>query len=319
MPYALDAQLQQALAARRPGDDAPPPQHPARGDWEALREGESGLAALDAMKPEQPSVARADHYAVSHDGAKVPLRWYIPAGYDASGAGPAVVFLHGGGMVSGSVALFERLVAGYTADSGVPFLSVDYRRAPEHPHPTPAEDGYAGLSWLTEHAAELGVDPARIALMGESAGGGLAAAATLLARTRGLPVAKQILVYPMLDDRTTESDPALLPFATWNYDNNYTGWHALLGDTVGGPDVPGHAAPAREHDLSGLPPAYIEVGELDIFRDEDIAYARRLAATGTSVELHVHPGCPHAFDHLAPQIDVVQRARADRLRVLTSF
>jgi acetyl esterase/lipase len=319
MPYALDAQLLQALTARRTAADAPPPEHPARGDWKALRAGESGLAALDAMKPEQPTVARTNHHAVSHDGAEVMVRWYTPEGYDPSEAGPAVVFLHGGGMISGSVALFDRLVAGYTADSGVPFLSVDYRRAPEHPHPTPVEDGYAGLAWLSEHASELGVDPTRIALMGESAGGGIAAGVTLLARDRGLPLAKQILVYPMLDDRTTEPDPALVATATWNYDNNYTGWQALLGDAVGGPDVPAHAAPARAEDLSGLPPAYIEVGELDIFRDEDVVYARRLAATGTSVELHIHPGCPHAFDHLAPQIDVVRRARADRIRVLSSF
>ncbi|MFF3372261.1 alpha/beta hydrolase [Streptomyces sp. NPDC002680] len=318
MPYALDSQLQQILTASRPTADQEA-HRPARGDWKALREGESGLAALDAMKAEQPSVARADHHAVSHDGAEVLVRWYTPARYDASGAGPAVVFLHGGGMISGSVELFDRLAAGYTADSGVPLLSVDYRRAPEHPHPTPVEDAYAGLAWLAAHAGELGVDPARIALMGESAGGGLAAGAALLARDRGLPLTRQILVYPMLDDRTTEPDPALVPTATWNYDNNYTGWHALLGDAVGGPDVPGHAAPARADDLSGLPATYIEVGELDIFRDEDVAYARRLAATGTSVELHVHPGCPHAFDHLAPRIDVVQRSRADRLRVLRSL
>ncbi|MFJ3778948.1 alpha/beta hydrolase [Streptomyces sp. NPDC090075] len=319
MSYALDTQLRQALAAMRPAEGEPPPRRPVRGDWEALRAGESGLAALDAMKPAQPSVGRADHHVASHDGAEILLRWYTPAAHDPSAVGPAVVYLHGGGMVSGSVALFDRLVAGYAADSGVPFLSVDYRRAPEHPHPAPAEDGFAGLTWLAGHAAELGVDPARIALMGESAGGGLAAAATLLARTRGLPVARQILVYPMLDDRTTEPDPALLPFAMWSYDDNHTGWHALLGDAVGGPDVPGHAAPAREEDLSGLPPAYIEVGELDIFRDEDVAYARRLAATGTSVELHVHPGCPHAFDHLAPGSDVARRARADRLRVLAGL
>jgi acetyl esterase/lipase len=318
LPLAYDAQLLQALTDRRPAGDTQP-QHPARDDWKALREGESGLAALDAMKPEQASVTRTDHYAVSHDGAKVQVRWYSPERHDTSGAGPAVVYLHGGGMVSGTVALFDRLVAGYAADSGVPLLSVDYRRAPEYPHPKPVEDAYAGLAWLAAHAGELGVDPARIALMGESAGGGLAAGAALLARDRALPVAKQILVYPMLDDRTTEPDPALLAFAIWNHDNNHTGWHALLGDAVGGPDVPGHAAPARASDLSGLPPAYVEVGELDIFRDEDITYARRLAATGTSVELHVHPGCPHAFDHLAPQIDVVQRARADRLRALTSF
>ncbi|WP_328356177.1 alpha/beta hydrolase [Streptomyces sp. NBC_00445] len=318
MPYALDAQLLQALADMGAAGDAQP-QHPARGNWKAIREGDSGLAAVDATKPEHPSVTRTDHYGGSHDGAKVCMRWYTPSRHDASGSGPAVVFLHGGGMVSGSVDLFDRSVAGYAADSGVPVLSVGYRLAPEHPHPTPVEDAYAGLVWLTEHAAQLGVDSARIALMGESAGGGLAAGAALLARDRGLPVAKQILIHPMLDDRTTEPDPALVPFVTWNYDNNYTGWHALLGDAVGGPDVPGHAAPARASDLSGVPPAYIEVGELDIFRDEDVAYARRLAATGTSVELHVHPGCTHAFDHVAPQADVAQRARADRLRALTSF
>ncbi|MFI1335273.1 alpha/beta hydrolase [Streptomyces sp. NPDC020845] len=318
MPHQLDPQLRQALADRRPADDDQA-HSSARGDWKALREGESALAVFDAMRPEQPSVTRTDHHAVSHDGAEVLVRWYVPEHHDTAGAGPAAVFLHGGGMVSGSVALFDRLVAGYTAASGVPMLSVDYRRAPEHPHPTPVEDAYAGLAWLASHAGELGVDPARIALMGESAGGGLAAGAALLARERELPVAKQILVYPMLDDRTTEPDPALLPFALWTYDNNHTGWHALLGDTIGGPDVPAHAAPARADDLSGLPPAYVEVGELDIFRDEDIVYARRLAATGTSVELHVHPGCPHAFDQLAPQIDVVQRARADRLRALSSL
>ena len=187
----------------------------------------------------------------------------------------------------------------------------------EHPHPAPAEDAYAGLAWLAAHAAELGVDPGRIALMGDSGGGGLAAAAALLARDRGLPVAKQILIYPMLDDRTTVPDPALAPWAGWSYDDNYTGWHALVGALVGGPDVPAYAAPAQAAGLSGLPAAYIEVGELDIFRDEAIEYARRLALTGTSVELHVHPGCPHGFDRITADADVVRRARADRLRALT--
>jgi acetyl esterase/lipase len=101
------------------------------------------------------------------------------------------------------------------------------------------------------------------------------------------------------------------------YADNYTGWHALLGDLIGQPDVPAYAAPARAVDLSGLPPTYIEVGELDIFRDEAIEYARRIALTGTSVELHVHPGCPHGFDRISAQADVVRRARADRLRFLS--
>jgi acetyl esterase/lipase len=198
-------------------------------------------------------------------------------------------------------------------------LAVDYRRAPECPHPCPVEDCYAGLAWLAGHASELGVDPGRIAVMGDSGGGGLAAAAALLARDRGLAVAKQILVYPMLDDRTTVPDPALVPFAGWSYDDNYTGWQALLGEAIGTADVPETAAAARARDLAGLPPAYLEVGELDIFRDEVIQYARRMAAAGTPIELHVHPGCPHGFDRAAPGADVTRRSRADRLRALRGY
>jgi acetyl esterase/lipase len=141
-----------------------------------------------------------------------------------------------------------------------------------------------------------------------------------MARDRGGPaLARQILVYPMLDDRTTSPDPALLPFLTWTYDDNVTGWGALLGAWARTDDVPAFAAPARALDVSGLPPTYIDVGELDIFRDEDVEYARRLAGSGTSVELHVHPGVPHAFEAYAPQADVSRRARADRVRVLRSL
>ena len=318
MPYALDHDLLQAVTAMLGQASRPAPAD--RGDWRTLRaSGEAGLARMEAVLPHCPTVSRADHHAVSDDGTSVLLRWYAPPGHDPAAAVPAVVYLHGGGMIMGTVALYDRWVAAYAADGGVPLLAVDYRRAPEHPHPAPVEDAYAGLAWLAAHAGDLGVDPARIAVMGDSGGGGLAAAAALLARDRGLPVAKQILIYPMLDDRTTIPDPALVPWAGWSYDDNYTGWHALLGDIVGHPDVPASAAPARAADLSGLPPTYIEVGELDIFRDEAIEYARRIAAGGTSVELHVHPGCPHGFDRISPEAGVVRRSRADRLRVLSKL
>jgi acetyl esterase/lipase len=198
-------------------------------------------------------------------------------------------------------------------------LSVEYRRAPEYAHPIPVEDCYAGLKWLSIYGRELGVDSARLAVMGDSAGGGLAAATALLAYDRSLPLAKQILIYPMLDDRTTTADPALVAFAGWTYDNNYTGWHALLGDAIGSEDVPGTAPPGRVADLTGLPGAYIEVGELDILRDESIDYARRLTANGVSAELHVHRGCPHGFDRSGREIDVVCRSRADRLRILRAL
>jgi len=317
MPYELDPDLLEAVASGPPMAPVAPA---ARGDHQTLRaNGETGLAAIDARLPEYADVERVSHVATSHDGATIPVRWYRPAHADhASTAGPAVVYLHGGGMIMASVDLYDRLVASYVAETGVPVLSVDYRLAPEHPHPAPVEDSFGGLRWLVDHADELGVDPGRVAVMGDSGGGGLAAGVALLGRDRDVPLARQVLIYPMLDDRNTTPDPNLAPFAGWSYDDNYTGWHALLGDRVGTDDVPAYAAPARAIDVSGLPPTYVETGELDIFRDESIEYARRIAATGTSIELHVHPGCPHGFDRLG-DIPVVRRAFADRHRVLRSL
>ncbi|MGO8770913.1 MAG: alpha/beta hydrolase [Mycobacterium sp.] len=255
------------------------------------------------------------------DGAALTLSWYQPAGVDPSGS--AVLYLHGGGMIYGMGelgALYDGLARRYVAESQVPLLLVDYRTAPEFPHPVPLQDCFAALVWLADHADELGVDPARVAVMGDSAGGGLAAAVCLMARDRGGPaVALQVLVYPMLDDRTTVPDPELVPFVTWTYDDNATGWGALLGDSAGGDGVSAYAAPARATDLSLLPPTYIDVGDLDIFRDENVVYARRLAATGIATELHVHPGCPHAFEGLAPNAAVSRRVIAERVRRLRSF
>ncbi|MCX2953723.1 alpha/beta hydrolase, partial [Lentzea sp. NEAU-D7] len=186
--------------------------------------------------------------------------------------------------------------------------------------PTPLEDAYAALRWLHDNAAALGVDPARIGVMGDSAGGGMAAALSILARDRGGPaIARQILIMPMLDDRTTEADPHIAPYALWSYDDNLTAWPALLGDAAGGPDVPATAAPARLEDASGLPPAYVEVGQLDVFRDEDLAYATKLSRAGVPVEFHLHPGAPHEFDSIAVDSDVARRAVADRVRVLRSI
>ena len=181
-------------------------------------------------------------------------------------------------------------------------LSVEYRRAPEHPFPTPLEDAYAALRWLNDHAAELGVAPDRIGVMGDSAGGGMAAGLTILARERGGPrIARQILIMPMLDDRTREPDPEIASNLLWTYDDSATAWPALLGDAT------------------GLPPAYIEVGQIDVFRDEDLAYAIKLSRAGVPVEFHLHPGAPHEFDSIAFGSDVARRAIADRVRVLKSI
>ncbi|HEY0803722.1 MAG TPA: alpha/beta hydrolase [Pseudonocardiaceae bacterium] len=324
MTRTLDPELLAAatrmrtIAAEQGISMAPPATWPR--DYRALRVfSETALAGLEAAADEHPEVARVDFAAQAPDGTAVPVRWYTPLGYDASGAGSATLYLHGGGMISGTVDLHDRLVAAYVADSGVPMLAVDYRVAPEAPHPIPVEDCYSGLRWLVDHAGELGVDPARVAVMGDSGGGGLAAGVTLLARDRGVALAKQILIYPMLDDRAKVVDPTLVPFAGWSYEDIHTAWTAVLGEATGGPDVSSYAAPARAEDLSGLPATYVEVGELDILCDESIEYARRIALAGPSTELHVHPGCPHGFDRSSAEIDVVQRARADRVRALRGF
>ncbi|GAB7044597.1 hypothetical protein JCM9533A_84480 [Catenuloplanes niger JCM 9533] len=199
-------------------------------------------------------------------------------------------------------------------------LSVEYRRAPEFPFPTPIEDAYAALRWLHDHAPELGVDRDRIAVMGDSAGGGMAAALAILSSDRGGPkIAHQLLIMPMLDDRLAAPDPDIERYAVWSYDDSRTAWPALLGEAAGGPDVPPTAAPARLDDATGLPPAYLEVGQIDVFRDENLAYASTLSRAGVQVEFHMHPGAPHEFDSIAFTSDVARRAIADRVRVLRSL
>jgi acetyl esterase/lipase len=261
-----------------------------------------------------------NHTLTTDDGATLDLTWYHA---DAGQPGSAVLYLHGGGMIFGLEHLgrvYDLAVRDYVATSGVPMLMVDYRIAPEHPHPTPVQDCYAALRWLADNASKLGVDPGRIAVMGDSAGGGLAAGVALLARDRGGPaIAQQLLIYPMLDDRAQTPDPDLLPFLTWTYDDNVTGWAALLGESAGTDGVSAYAAPARATDLTGLPATYIDIGDLDIFRDEDITYARRLSDAGVPTELHLHPGCPHAFEALAREADVSRRAIDDRVRRLRSL
>ena len=231
------------------------------------------------------------------DGHVIPMNWYGPV--DSAAPRSCVVYVHGGGMISGSIDIYDRAVRYYHQLTGVPFLAVGYRLAPESTGTAPAEDVLTALEWVIAHAGEMGIDASRIAVMGDSGGGGIAAGVAILARDKGLVLAKQILIYPMLDDRNTEPDPLLAPTATWGYDSNFTGWFALLGETMGTPDVDPVAAPARLAHHEGLSPAFIEVGDMDIFRDEDIDFAVRLLRAGVPCELHVYPGLPHAYEWLA--------------------
>jgi acetyl esterase/lipase len=313
MGYELDAELVPAMAAL--AAQAAQVQAPARGDWPALREAiAAGLAYMDTLTPASPGVATTSFSTSASDGdGGIELRWYTKAG---AAPGSAVVYAHGGGMTGGSLDLYDKVVSWYVSQTGVPFLSVGYRLAPEAASTTTlAEDVFAGLTWLASHASGLGVDPARIAVMGDS-GGGPAAAAAILARDRDVLLARQILIYPMLDDRTTTPGAMPAEFVTWTDDSNYTEWHALLGDEMGTETVSPVAAPGRLKDFTGLAPAYIEVGDLDIFRDEAIAYAGGLASAGVPIELHVHPGAPHGFERFVPDAAVAQRAMADRTRAI---
>ncbi|GAA1000782.1 alpha/beta hydrolase [Acrocarpospora macrocephala] len=239
-----------------------------------------------------------------------------PAG--ETGPVPALYNIHGGGMIMGTNRLIPTEMLDMVVELKLAVVSVEYRLAPEHPHPAPVEDCYAGLVWTAKHADEIGVDPGRIVVAGASAGGGLAAAVALLARDRGGPaLIGQLLICPMLDDRNdTVSSHQMAGLGVWDRTSNDTGWTALLGDRRGGPDVSPYAAPARATDLSGLPPTFVDVGSAETFRDEDVAYATGIWQSGGVAELHVWPGGFHGFDMMAPQAAISQEAKAARLRWL---
>ena len=237
---------------------------------------------------------------------------------DAAAALPCIFHIHGGGYVIGSVEAQEAQHRDVVARLGCVIVTVDYRLAPETIFPGAVEDCYAALSWVFACAADLGIDAARIGVMGESAGGGLAAGLALLARDRGEhSLVFQHLIYPMIDDRTcTRPDPH--PHAgefIWTHEHNRFGWAALLGVEPGSAGVSPYAAAARAEDLAGMPRAYIATGGLDLFLEEDLDYARRLMRAGVPVELHVYPGGFHGFD-FDPTADVSARARRDSMDAL---
>ncbi|MGG2463893.1 alpha/beta hydrolase [Streptomyces sp. RGM 3693] len=232
---------------------------------------------------------------------------------------PLLYYLHGGAMVMGNAwSVLPRILREWALPLELAVVSVEYRLAPRAQYPGPLEDCYAGLVWAAGHAAELGIDVDRIIVGGKSAGAGLAAALALLARDRGGPGALgQLLLCPMLDDRgSTFSSHQMTGLGVWDLTSNATAWKALLGDRYGAADLPPYAAPSRATDLSGLPPAYVEVGSAEMFRDEAVAYANAIWQAGGQAELHVWPGAYHGFDGLAPRAALSQDARDARTRWL---
>jgi acetyl esterase/lipase len=301
------------------GLDLPPPLDLASTPLATIR---GGIGPAARQRPPLPAALQA--VAMTQQwipgppgGADVRVLVYTPADR-AANTRPAYLHLHGGGYVLGSPEINDAANRALALNRGCVVVSVDYRLAPETRFPGALEDSYAALAWLHAQAGALRVDRSRIAIGGDSAGGGHAAALSLLAHRRGaLPICLQLLDAPMLDDRTgstSEPHPYCGEFV-WTPAHNRFGWQALLGVDPGSDDVPADAVPARAADLSGLPPTFIAVGALDLFVEENIEYARRLIRAGVPTELHVLPGAYHGFgvQPTAPQVQAYQRLRSDAL------
>jgi acetyl esterase len=264
-----------------------------------------------------PTIVRLPRQSGTGD---IELRLYAAPGN--GGLRPAIYTMHGGGFVMGSAAMMDSENWQLAEDNDATVVAVDYRLAPETSFPGPLEDCYAGLIWLFENAPSLAVDPNRIVIMGESAGGGLAASTTLLARDRkGVRPAAQLLVYPMLDHRTGTGSPLhpseMGPMA-WVAALTRFGWSAMQGAYALDDERAGHFSPALASDVSGLPPTFIAVGALDLFVEEDVAYALRLLGSDVSVECHIYPGAVHGFDKFR-QISIARQFEFDRKLALARW
>lgn len=270
--------------------------------------------------PLPENVEKIVHQVPVSDDYDIPVLHIRVKGKEASQGGePAILHIHGGGYFLLSAEQCSPPLVNAVSQTGVQILSIDYRLAPENPYPVPFNDCWAALQWVYANTKELNIDPTRIAVMGESAGGGLAAAMTLKARDTALspPLAKQILIYPMLDDRTTTNHAGDMAF--WTAEDNITGWTAYLGPDRGTDTIEPYGAPARVESVEGLPPLYLDSAQLDIFVHEDLDYARRFVAANIPVDLHIYPGMPHGFEALAAGASVTKKVYENRYKAMTSF
>jgi acetyl esterase/lipase len=305
--YAIDPELQPLL------------QYLPEGDISDVREARARTASLIALlsaSVDTTGVEIVDDEIPGPEGAPpVPVRVYRPAGEVPAAGRPALLDIHGGGFVSGSIDMEHAFASAVARDLGAVVAAVDYRLAPEHPFPAGVEDCYAALCWLHRDAAALGIDTARVAVGGQSAGGGLTAATVLLARDRGGPaVCFQFLGIPELDHRLeTTSMREFVDTPLWHRTNAEISWRYYLGSDV--EDVSPYASPAIATDLRGLPPAYVTTMEFDPLRDEGIIYALRLMEAGVSVELHSFPGTFHG-SAVATTAAVSRRANVEMMTAL---
>ncbi len=270
--------------------------------------------ALNSPPPENDYVSIHNRIITGPSGADLTVRIYEPK--QKSKTLPGVLSIHGGGYTIGIPEMDDYLNVRIAQEVNCVVVSPYYRLAPENPYPAPLEDCYTTLQWLVKNAAELKVDPANIAVLGRSAGGGLTAALCLLARDQKGPAIKfQMPIYPMIDDRcNSQSNREIDDKRVWNGKNNMAGWEMYLGENKG--EVSQYAASARAIDLSGLPPAYICVGDLEPFRDETIEYVSKLTKAGVPVEFHLYPGCFHGFDIMFPELEIAKKTTAEYIQAL---
>ncbi|SDL22861.1 Acetyl esterase/lipase [Glycomyces sambucus] len=284
----------------------------------SLRPDEIPQLRSRAVAPDEDEITRGGEFTLSRHRAHDPRTGASPdmvllRPRKRPGPVPVLYYLHGGGLVAGNALDDLAMAAELASSAGMAVATAEYRLAPEHRYPAAVEDVYAGLQWTAANARDLGLDPDRIVIGGISAGGGLAAAAALLARDRSGPgLLGQILICPMLDDRNdTESSRQMEGAGVWDRTANETGWSAYLGDRPRR-DVPVYASPGRATDLSGLPPTYVDAGSAETFRDEDVEYARRIWAACGTAELHIWQGGAHAFDAWIPEAALSRQARRTR-------
>ena len=286
----------------------------------ARRRADALLLLRTVETPDLPDIATDEVHVESAFGAQ-PIRVLTYRPVTSDNPRPAIVHIHGGGFVMGAPEMKDVENRFFASELSCAIYSVDYRLAPEAPHPAPLEDIYSVFLWLHANAGRLGLDPARIGIKGESGGGGFAAAAALYARDRpGPKFAFQHLVYPMIDDRTAvrkDLHPCVGEFV-WTQANNYFGWRSLLGAEPGSADVSPYAAAARAADVSGLPPTYISVGGLDLFLEENMIYADRLSRAGVPVEFHLYPRAYHGF-YRVTNARVTRQAEHDTREALRRF
>ena len=287
-------------------------------DFDDLDDGIARVMGLLAAAPAElpDDVVLEDHDVALADGHELMVRLYRPTA--AARPSPVLYWIHGGGLILGAVAMDDGHCADIAQRLQIVVASVQYRLAPQWPYPTPLDDCEAGLRWMIHVAGALGVDRSRIVIGGGSAGGGLAAALTIRTRDRGeIQPVLQLLRYPMIDDRNvTESSHDIVDGRVWNRSANIAGWNAYLQGAAGDADVSADAAPARATDLAGLPPTIVTVGALDLFLDEDIAFARALLRAGVRTELRVYPNAFHGSDVMVAHAEVSQRWRQDEVDAL---